>query len=119
VLVVENSPERIAWFRQRFSKASLTVATRAAAAQQALSKTTFHEVWLDFDLDGMGNGADVAFVIARLPKRRRPARVVVHSANLAGALSSSLTLKAAKFTVEEKPFPSIVAGLYDPVGSTE
>ncbi len=105
VLVVENDPARISWFRRHVRRRALTVAPDYSSAVAALSKFKFDEVWLDFDLDGRRNGADVAhFMTTRLARPHRPGRVVVHSACPSGALAIEQTLRRVGFSVESKPF---------------
>ncbi len=97
VLVVDDSPERLAAFRRQFGPAA-TYVTSYAAAVETLTASTFDEVWLDFDLGGRKNGTNLAFWLRRLPQQRRP-RVVIHSENPAGALAMFLTLRSG-FRVE-------------------
>ncbi len=102
ILVVDDSADRLAAFRRRFGSAA-TYASSFSAAVEALTTSTFTEVWLDFDLGGQQNGADLAFWMRRLPRQRRP-RVVIHSENPAGALSMLLTLRYS-FHVEMRQPP--------------
>lgn len=89
VFVLEDSPERIAWFRQRIPQA--IVASNAEQALALLDEETFDVCFLDHDL----NFSDVAFADARpgsgkrvahyLAQQRFPGIVVIHSVNEAGA----------------------------------
>jgi len=101
-LVVDDSPERLAAFRQQFGSAA-TYVTSYTAAVGALTATRFDQVWLDFDLGGAKNGADVAFSLRRLPRQRRP-RVFIHSENASGAYSMLTTLRG-RFQVEMRQPP--------------
>lgn len=101
VLVVDDSNARLAAFRQRFGSAA-TYVTSYAAAVEALSTGVFDEVWLDHDLGGQQNGADLAAWMCRLPRRRRP-RVVIHSENPAGALSMLRTLRGMFVEMRQPP----------------
>jgi CheY-like chemotaxis protein len=108
ILVVENDPERLDQFRNRFGP-TMVEARDFRQATAALSKHRFAEVWLDFDLNGRRNGADVAYAMRTLPRRRRPTRVVCHSTNLRGAHAVFVTLKNVGFNVETQPFPLLLA----------
>jgi CheY-like chemotaxis protein len=106
-LVVENHPDRIAWFREKLAGHDITVATAYQQAVEALARRRFHWVFLDHDLDSpSANGQDVAAWAAdHLRPTKRPALVVVHSSSAAGALGIFATLRAAGFKVETDPFP--------------
>ena len=103
ILVLEDNLERHQVFRQRFPDC-LLVSTYADAVA-ALAGPPFDEVWLDFDIEFGHNGADVAFFLAQQPRDRWPARVIVHSSNLAGSVAIYTTLKRAGLAVERRPFP--------------
>lgn len=107
VLLVEDSPERIAWFRRRLRTAILKVARNYADAVKALGGPRFDLVLLDHDIDDAArNGQDVAaFMAMRLARCRRPARVVVHSTDPAGSLGIERTLVRAGFVADGSPFP--------------
>lgn len=89
----------------------MTTAKSYAEAQAALLKSgmRFETVFLDHDLEGLGNGQDVAFLLTRMRRSRRPGRVVVHSTNPAGAYGAFLTLEKKGFDVQTDPFPSLLA----------
>ena len=82
VLVVEDTEDRISWFRQRLPKAIF--AKSADAAFQALSQHDFKVIFLDHDLHWMhadnsifkGTGKEVAQFIA---KRGFQGIVIIHS----------------------------------------
>jgi CheY-like chemotaxis protein len=103
ILVVDDSPERLAAFQHRFGSAGRYVPSYTDGVE-ALATGAFEEVWLDFDLGSTQNGADLAFWMRRLPRQRRP-KVFIHSENAAGALSILLTLRG-RFDVEmRQPLP--------------
>ncbi len=104
-LVVDDSPERLEFFRERLS--GCAVATSYDEALAALDRRRFVTVFLDFDLLGSRSGADIAYWMARQLCARRP-RVVVQSTNARGALSIEVTLRNAGFEVEAQPFPPAV-----------
>ena len=82
VLVLEDTAERIAWFRERLPQA--VYCTTADAAIEALTSQTFRVVFLDNDLHWMhadntivkGTGKEVARYLA---KTNFPGIVVIHS----------------------------------------
>jgi CheY-like chemotaxis protein len=82
VLVLEDMPERIAWFKERLPQA--VYATTADAAIEALKSREFRAVFLDHDLHWMhanntivkGTGKEVALY---LKKTSFPGVIVIHS----------------------------------------
>lgn len=82
VLVLEDMPERIAWFKQRLPHAVYCVT--ADAAIEALKAQEFRAVFLDHDLHWMhadnsivkGTGKEVALY---LKESRFPGVIVIHS----------------------------------------
>jgi hypothetical protein len=70
--VLEDTPERIVWFKERLPHA--VYCTTAAEAIEALSSQTFRVVFLDHDLHWMhadnsivkGTGKEVALHLARI-----------------------------------------------------
>lgn len=98
VLVVEDSPTRIEWFRERVPHAM--IASTPSQAVNALTSET-DTVFLDFDL-GAANSLGVAQLLADAP----PKLCVIHSANEKGAaelkslLPAALVLPFASFTIE-------------------
>lgn len=103
VLVLEDHPDRQAWFAR--AHPGCVIVADAAAAVAALSGPRFDRVYLDFDIVGPQNGCDVAWWMRSLPLDRRPALVVVHSSNSRGALGIRNTLAGVGFTVVASPFP--------------
>src|ERR1700733_1111940 len=82
VLVLEDTPERIAWFKQRLPQAVYCASADAAIA--ALKSQQFRAVFLDHDLHWMhadntivkGTGKEVAL---HLKKTSFPGVIVIHS----------------------------------------
>jgi hypothetical protein len=104
ILVVDDAPERLAAFRRRFGSAA-TYVNSYTDAVESLTTGAFEEVWLDFDLGGRKNGADLAFWLRRLARRRHP-KVFIHSENAAGALSMLLTLRGRlQVEMRQPPVP--------------
>jgi hypothetical protein len=100
VLVLEDAPERIAWFKERVPQA--VYCATADEAIRALSSQTFRVVFLDHDLHWMhaadntivkGTGKEVAL---HLSKAEFPGVVVVHSKNEDGVKVMSKILPTAK-----------------------
>ena len=88
VLVVEDTEDRISWFRQRMPKA--VFAKNAHAALAALEQQDFKVIFLDHDLHWMhadnsifkGTGKEVARFLA---KNGFQGVVIIHSKHEAGA----------------------------------
>jgi CheY-like chemotaxis protein len=88
VLVVEDTEDRISWFRKRMPKA--VFAKNAEAAFRALEKLEFKVIFLDHDLHWMladnfifkGTGKEVARFIA---KQDFQGIVIIHSKHEEGA----------------------------------
>lgn len=99
VLVLEDMPERIVWFKERIPHA-VYVAT-ADEAMEALSSQEFRVIFLDHDLHWMhadntifkGTGKEVATHIARM---KFEGIVVIHSKNEAGVKSMLAILPRAR-----------------------
>jgi CheY-like chemotaxis protein len=89
VLIVEDTEDRISWFRQRLPNAFF--ATNAEAALQALSEQEFKVAFLDHDLHWMhadntifkGTGKEVARFMAQ---RDFKGIVIIHSRHEEGAV---------------------------------
>jgi len=113
VLVVEDSPVRIEWFREHVPHA-LFVSTPAEAIA-AITAGHPDTVFLDFDLGTVTSLGD-ALLLADAP----PKLCVIHSANEKGAaelkslLPAALVLPFASFTIEHgaviKTLPIRVSG---------
>jgi CheY-like chemotaxis protein len=88
VLVVEDTEDRISWFRQRIPKA--VFAKNAEAALRALSQQEFKVAFLDHDLHWMhadnsifkGTGKEVARFMAQQGFK---GIVIIHSKHVEGA----------------------------------
>ena len=100
VLVLEDAPERIVWFKERVPDA-VYVAT-AADAIQALTQQDFRVIFLDHDLHWMhaadnaivkGTGKEVALYLRKTDFK---GIVVIHSKNEDGARAMLKILPGAK-----------------------
>jgi CheY-like chemotaxis protein len=99
VLVVEDTEDRISWFRQRLPKAIFT--KNAEAALQALSQHEFKVAFLDHDLHWMhadnsifkGTGKEVARFMSQ---RGFKGIVIIHSKHVEGAAIMKKFLPNAK-----------------------
>jgi len=99
VLVVEDSEDRISWFRQRLPNA--VFAKNAETALQALSQQEFKVAFLDHDLHWMhadstifkGTGKEVARYMAQ---RGFQGIVVIHSRHEEGAAAMKKCLPKAR-----------------------
>lgn len=107
--VLEDHPDRQAWFRSQFPDA--LIVDRYTEAVAAMSGQRFDEVWLDFDIAGTGhNGSDVAWFMAHtLPVEMRPATVYVHSSNNAGARAIMQTLERSGMRLVREAWPPTVS----------
>jgi hypothetical protein len=99
VLVVEDTGDRISWFRQRLPGA--VFAKSAEAAFQALERQEFKVVFLDHDLHWMhadnsifkGMGKEVAWLLA---KNGFQGIVIIHSRHVEGAAAMKKYLLNAR-----------------------
>jgi CheY-like chemotaxis protein len=99
VLVVEDTEERISWFRQRLPGA--VFAKNAEAAFRALEQQDFKVVFLDHDLHWMhadnsifkGTGKEVARFLA---KKGFKGIVIIHSRHEEGAAAMKKYLSNAR-----------------------
>jgi CheY-like chemotaxis protein len=99
VFVLDDTEDRISWFRQRLPQ--MRYAKTAEAALEILSGEVFDLVFLDHDLSWMdagfpdrqhGNGKEVARYLART---KFSGRVVIHSKNEDGVKAMRKILPAA------------------------
>jgi hypothetical protein len=99
VFVLDDTEDRLSWFRQRLHK--MRYAKTAEAALQILSVETFDLIFLDHDLSWMdagypkrqhGNGKEIARYLART---KFSGRVVIHSKNEDGVKAMAKLLPAA------------------------
>jgi CheY-like chemotaxis protein len=99
VLVVEDSEDRISWFRQRLPQA--VFAKNAEAAFRALDQQEFRVIFLDHDLHWMhadnsifkGTGKEVARFLAKKDLREI---MIIHSKNVEGAAAMKKYLSNAR-----------------------
>jgi hypothetical protein len=99
VLVVEDTEDRISWFRQRMPKA--VFAKNADAAFRALDQQTFKVIFLDHDLHWMhadnsifkGTGKEVAWF---LEQKGFQGIVIIHSKHVEGAAAMKKYLPKAR-----------------------
>ena len=99
VLVVEDTEDRISWFRKRMPKA--VFAKNAEAAFQALEQQAFKVIFLDHDLHWMhadnsifkGTGKEVARFLAKKDFR---GIVIIHSKHEEGAAAMKKYLSNAR-----------------------
>jgi CheY-like chemotaxis protein len=114
VLILDDDQERHEAFAFRFAGRGTTAvhvhsAVEAVEALSDASLERFGLAQLDHDLDpdfrsNTPNGLIVAEYIAAMPVERRPAFVVIHSWNPAGAARMARALLAANVVVAYKPF---------------
>lgn len=92
VLLVEDSPQRLDFFRYFYRDHEVYKATDAAQAEQLLSQREFDLVQLDYDLADRGTSLDVAEYISRNHPRLT---VVIHSENQGGVVQLQTLLPDA------------------------
>jgi CheY-like chemotaxis protein len=99
VLVVEDTEDRISWFRKRMPKA--VFAKNAEAALRAMEQQDFKAIFLDHDLHWMhaddtifkGTGKEIARF---LTKNGFQGIVIIHSLHLEGAAAMKKYLSNAR-----------------------
>jgi len=99
VFILEDSPERIRWFRERVPEA--TIVSTAEDALAILSQRSFDFCFLDHDLcfndaafpDRRGSGERVAHYLAQ---KGFVGRTVIHSVNEVGAMRMKARLHQAQ-----------------------
>ena len=100
VFVLDDTEDRLSWFRQRLPK--MRYAKTSEAALELLSAEHFDLVFLDHDLTWMdagfperqhGNGKEVARFLART---NFAGRIVIHSKNEDGVEAMAKLLPAAQ-----------------------
>ncbi len=99
IFILEDSHERIRWFRERIPEA--TIVSTAEDALAILSQRSFDFCFLDHDLcfndaafpDRRGSGERVAHYLAQ---KGFAGRVVIHSVNEIGAMKMKSCLRHAR-----------------------
>lgn len=110
VLVVEDSPRRIKAMREAgIIPADAHCASTADQAIAAVRQQAWTGVFLDYDLDGEGNGGDVARAIAQAPWR--PQEIHIHSTNTSGGLEMREILEAVGLEVRWEPITRLLPNL--------
>jgi CheY-like chemotaxis protein len=94
VLLVEDKPDRTAFFGQLYQSQTFAAVTTGEEAVELVREGLFGLVHLDFGLAGELTGADVAEAIAQ---QNSPPRVLVHSENLTGVMAIQQVLPAAAY----------------------
>ena len=82
-LIVEDDPQRIAWFRAQLEGRLFDVADLAEKGIYLLKKTQYKMIFLDHDLGTKMSGFDVAKKIHTTSNKN--STVIVHSMNPIGA----------------------------------
>ena len=106
VFVLEDNPQRLELFRKTFPDCVTAVSYPEAIA--ALEGPRFDLIYLDHDIPGSENGADVAFWMTRMPREKWPDKVIVHSWSVRGSLAIYVTLKRVGFEVVQERYPPSV-----------
>jgi CheY-like chemotaxis protein len=121
ILIVEDDPERCAWFTERFNGLTLDVTCDVAEAIRWLNERDYSMILLDHDLaeehylsnehDDERTGYAVAAWLALYPDRQRDATILIHSLNYIGAQRMLEVLNDAGRDAEHVPFPYLRFGL--------
>lgn len=89
ILILEDSPHRIVYFKAALKEHKLTFCAHARAAKQALRKNQFDLIFLDHDLQGEpvdpeseNSGCEVARYIA---EHEIDTCIIIHSENPVGS----------------------------------
>lgn len=110
VLVVEDSPKRIRAMREAgIIPADAHCASSANQAIAAVRQQAWAGVFLDYDLEGEGNGGDVARAIAQAPWR--PQEIHIHSTNTSGGLEMRDILEAVGLEVRWEPITRLLPNM--------
>lgn len=120
ILILEDSDERIVWFRQRFPDAVITA--DADEAIRLLSTAPYDLVFLDHDLGGIhyerynfaddeGTGRKVTRWLATV-EDQKSTRFIVHSLNAPGSAAMIETLILSGRRAEWIPF-TVLSGALD------
>lgn len=103
ILVVEDSADRVKFFRSLLREHATVWSTTAARASRLVANYHFDLITLDFDLNGPGDGESVARAIKASANANTP--LWVHSMNAPGADRIRLLLPHASVV----PFQSLIA----------
>lgn len=107
VLLVEDAPERIRWFRARYP--SLDVTHDVDHAIWLLQTQAYDLLFLDHDLGTEPKaGRDVATWLVAHPTCHPGLMIVVHSVNVVSAPKIVAELHAAWRTAKWIPFPTLM-----------
>jgi hypothetical protein len=134
VFVLEDSPERIKWFRWRIPQA--IIASNAEQALALLDEQTFHACFLDHDLSFSGDERGSTVISGRFRRRILPDAVALyefkltvcrHAVHVLCPDCSCITGKPAVIgacgsacdssAVEQRPTPEAGSGSYPESGS--
>jgi CheY-like chemotaxis protein len=120
ILIVEDDPERCAWFDQKFSGQDQDVTCDVAQALRWLAERDYKLILLDHDLieehyfsnepDDERTGYAVAAWLAAHPDQQRDATILIHSLNYTGAQRMLDILHAARRDAEHIPFHYLQLG---------
>jgi len=106
ILILEDSDERIARFKDALSSHNVVICKTVATAIGEMYDKTFDYIFLDYDLgEGNRNGAEVALYLSE--NIRDGERVIVHSMNPVGQEEILALLPSAQvvpFSVLVKEF---------------
>ena len=109
ILLVEDTPSHIEWFRQHFVGHDLTVTDEPLMACEFLLRAHFDRLYLDHDLGKEPRaGRDVATWLIRHPRVLPDLEIITHTTNPVSGPKIKHELRAAKRKVVWRPFPELV-----------
>lgn len=121
ILILEDDPLRVAWFRQKFSDYEHDVTCDVLQAIEWLQANEYTLILLDHDLidehyytydtEDSRTGHAVAAWLAQNESCQREAMIIIHSLNYIGAERMLQTLQESKRDAEHIPFPYLQSEL--------
>ncbi len=103
-LFLDDDDDRHRAFIERSKPHEVFMCRSAGTAIKKMRRTKFDVVFLDRDLGALANGAFVAEAMTKLPKSKRPERVVVHSQNPLAVFDMVKPLQDAGYHVIRAPW---------------
>lgn len=107
ILILEDDPNRFAWFRKTFADDDVTFTTRVPQALSCLRGSSYDLIFLDRDLgQPKENGEDVSWAMKE-EKLAENSTVVIHSVNTYGQRNMKRDIESYNPNVEVIPFTQL------------